>query len=104
MTYDTSSTDIYTLSYTTLFRSCRRRFFDCTAGAAAVDRAAEISEGAGSRQERTAQRNATVARHRQRRLRSEEHTSELQSRRELVCRVLLEQIKSKLYKILLCDI
>src|SRR6266403_4853170 len=29
--------------------------------------------------------------------RSEEHTSELQSRRDLVCRLLLEKKKSKLY-------
>src|SRR5438874_6260976 len=30
--------------------------------------------------------------------RSEEHTSELQSRRDLVCRLLLEKKKNKLYK------
>src|SRR5690349_22699281 len=30
-------------------------------------------------------------------LRSEEHTSELQSRRDLVCRLLLEKKKKKLY-------
>src|SRR5438874_9430312 len=32
------------------------------------------------------------------RLRSEEHTSELQSRRDLVCRLLLEKKKKKLYQ------
>src|SRR5690349_23608596 len=31
------------------------------------------------------------------RLRSEEHTSELQSRRDLVCRLLLEKKKTKIY-------
>src|SRR5690349_22794865 len=41
-------------------------------------------------------------RHGQRRLvadRSEEHTSELQSRRDLVCRLLLEKKKRKTYKL-----
>src|SRR5215469_18307495 len=35
------------------------------------------------------------------RTRSEEHTSELQSRRDLVCRLLLEKKKKKRYKILI---
>src|SRR5687768_17950960 len=69
---DTATTEIYTLSYTTLFRSCR--------GAAAPppdDHA----------------RPAPRVRARCRR--SEEHTSELQSRLHLVCRLLLEKKKKK---------
>src|SRR5438874_4862461 len=38
-------------------------------------------------------RDLSVARHRK--VRSEEHTSELQSRRDLVCRLLLEKKKKK---------
>src|SRR2546421_3598819 len=34
--------------------------------------------------------------------RSEEHTSELQSRSDLVCRLLLEKKKNKLHRLLLC--
>src|SRR2546422_8190537 len=37
-------------------------------------------------------------------IRSEEHTSELQSRLHLVCRLLLEKKKKKEYKVLNCDI
>src|SRR5204862_4523266 len=56
--------------YTTLFRSTR-----------------------GSR--RTNWRSGCRARRRRRWIRSEEHTSELQSRRDLVCRLLLEKKKKK---------
>src|SRR3712207_7362534 len=35
-------------------------------------------------------------------LRSEEHTSELQSRQYLVCRLLLEKKKNKLVRVILC--
>src|SRR5438874_9745849 len=70
--------------YTTLFRSLRRR-------SAARDRRADRRQRHGS---------APGARHRSRALsaqqRSEEHTSELQSRRDLVCRLLLEKKKGKL--------
>src|SRR3712207_7618182 len=38
-----------------------------------------------------------VARHHRRKARSEEHTSELQSRQYLVCRLLLEKKKNILY-------
>src|SRR5204863_649337 len=38
---------------------------------------------------------ATFDRHRRDGIRSEEHTSELQSRRDLVCRLLLEKKKNK---------
>src|SRR5437899_12697657 len=59
--------------YTTLFRSCR-----------AVGRAIGSRGGGGS---------ARPARKARRARRSEEHTSELQSLRHLVCRLLLEKKK-----------
>src|SRR2546421_8511549 len=73
--------------YTTLFRSLQRVRADRRVGArercAPDHRRRAVPPGAG--------------------LRSEEHTSELQSRSDLVCRLLLEkkkkkQIKSLLYK------
>src|SRR5690349_24147190 len=60
--------------YTTLFRSGRRRSRPC---GSAVDEAPR----------RGARRGASST------ARSEEHTSELQSRRDLVCRLLLEKKK-----------
>src|SRR5690349_25156361 len=78
---DTATTEIYTLSYTTLFRS---------------------------RSGRSAQLGVAILRRDVRRVprgrlggrclggRSEEHTSELQSRRDLVCRLLLEKKKKKI--------
>src|SRR5258707_8184600 len=72
--------------YTTLFRSWRR--FACSVSASRA--------GHGSR-------SAILMR---KSLRSEEHTSELQSRQYLVCRLLLEKKKKKVetYQIrILCD-
>src|SRR5438445_13690786 len=69
---DTATTEIYTLSYTTLFRSTSRYW-----------------PARGSRS--PAPRRAPASR--SRRWRSEEHTSELQSRQYLVCRLLLEKKK-----------
>src|SRR5262245_64281193 len=69
--------------YTTLFRSRE-------AGVVAV--AGVVSEAAGEvvvQQEFRAERDAD------RQVRSEEHTSELQSLRHLVCRLLLEKKKKK---------
>src|SRR5690349_22786257 len=79
--------------YTTLFRSWMRR----------------ASSGSGSRQVHVpagsfryskvapspAPTSSTSPRTKGRRCRSEEHTSELQSRRDLVCRLLLEKKKKK---------
>src|SRR5437660_10428954 len=67
--------------YTTLFRSSST---PCRAGCA--DRAARSTCGARSR---------CPAPHVERAARSEEHTSELQSRGHLVCRLLLEKKKKK---------
>src|SRR5437660_2138207 len=66
----TATTEIYTLSLTTLFRS----------GGAATHRSGEA---------------ARLTKPGHQRLRSEEHTSELQSRGHLVCRLLLEKKKKK---------
>src|SRR5712664_4275005 len=63
--------------YTTLFRSQRK---DCGA------------EGRHHRRHRSQPGGALEP------LRSEEHTSELQSRSDLVCRLLLEKKKKKNYK------
>src|SRR2546429_9902778 len=76
---DTATTEIYTLSLhdaLPIFRvRCRRRV---TRSAYLADREADSPVSAGG----------------QRRHRSEEHTSELQSRLHLVCRLLLEKKKT----------
>src|SRR3712207_7638861 len=74
--------------YTTLFRSREeegRRFNRQIAQLAAMRRRIEEANEAGRTLK--AQSDAT--------LRSEEHTSELQSRQYLVCRLLLEKKKNK---------
>src|SRR3712207_7660453 len=85
--------------YTTLFRSRRRggggrrvcRPVDRLAPARARPRRAR--DGAGGRRLR-----ARAERAQRRVLRSEEHTSELQSRQYLVCRLLLEKKKKNYHK------
>src|SRR5690349_23055255 len=77
--------------YTTLFRSCRREFpLRLNDGALAVDPLR--LDGVEPRR-----LDGQVARHDPHPAlglgRSEEHTSELQSRRDLVCRLLLEKKK-----------
>src|SRR6185437_16553168 len=67
---DTATTEIYTLSYTTLFRSARR--LPCCWRLPGAGGGAAVAPPA----------------------RSEEHTSELQSLAYLVCRLLLEKIKT----------
>src|SRR5690349_24079081 len=76
--------------YTTLFRSCEVGEEHAAAGAAAVH---VVVQRAGRRRVDDAVgeivgRGAAE--------RSEEHTSELQSRRDLVCRLLLEKKKKQL--------
>src|SRR5688572_32621922 len=73
--------------YTTLFRSCR-----APSPAAAGRRSAAAPRSCRSRRRRPARArpaSATSA------CRSEEHTSELQSQSNLVCRLLLEKKKKK---------
>src|SRR5438034_1623659 len=95
--HDPATTAIYTLSYTTLFRSAG----DERAGR---ERAGEwIAEDGlaaaahGGRRQDGALRQAGPG-HLQRQRRSEEHTSELQSHSDLVCRLLLEKKKKKIHE------
>src|SRR5437868_9643672 len=76
---DTATTEIYTLSYTTLFRS--RQIDDRDEHARQIPKP-----------QRTADADADVVAAATT-SRSEEHTSELQSRFDLVCRLLLEKKK-----------
>src|SRR3712207_7759743 len=81
--------------YTTLFRSARR-------GTARPGRLLPRALVCTAARARRGRRGAVELRHRVRerrrprqRLRSEEHTSELQSRQYLVCRLLLEKKKKR---------
>src|SRR5690242_21383396 len=75
--------------YTTLFRSRRRHRLQCL-GSIVLGRILERRVGGGRRQ---GCRRARLLRGD----RSEEHTSELQSHVNLVCRLLLEKKKEKSY-------
>src|SRR5207253_11199755 len=88
--------------YTTLFRSQRiqppRRAPTARRRACGGRRCRPVRGGAGVRDRCARVRSAcrrTWARYRLNSLRSEEHTSELQSRGHLVCRLLLEKKKKK---------
>src|SRR3712207_7749231 len=77
--------------YTTLFRSRRRRAVVGRASAALLDR--HLRQGGVDARSRHGGL-ARVRRSGPRLLRSEEHTSELQSRQYIVCRLLLEKKKN----------
>src|SRR2546427_6201961 len=81
--------------YTTLFRSdvtCRR----AAVGQAHIGLAAQHGLGHGGRRLHTqVELHARVLFAEKRQQRSEEHTSELQSQSNLVCRLLLEKKKKK---------
>src|SRR5690349_22134673 len=75
--------------YTTLFRSGRQRArLPVASGRAAHPLDAARAAAAQDHLAHTVERDVAA-------LRSEEHTSELQSRRDLVCRLLLEKKKKK---------
>src|SRR3712207_8219539 len=79
--------------YTTLFRS-RVEPAECTS---AFDHIGHMMHTRHSRQGPPADQGDVIhARGAEHRQRSEEHTSELQSRQYLVCRLLLEQKKNRL--------
>src|SRR5690349_23281199 len=82
--------------YTTLFRSARER--DVLRALPRRDAGAARTSGLrdGRRAVARAARRGPPHRARRRAGRSEEHTSELQSRRDLVCRLLLEKKKKKI--------
>src|SRR2546422_4017768 len=76
--------------YTTLFRSRRRPMTWRSAGRHGVITRRSLPEVQAAHAEQHLQRNREE---RRRQNRSEEHTSELQSRLHLVCRLLLEKKK-----------
>src|SRR3712207_7530143 len=81
--------------YTTLFRSRQRSWSkDCKLPFAQAESVVERhrAEEVGSRQAQSGRTRGSFGRLRARR--SEEHTSELQSRQYLVCRLLLEKKKT----------
>src|SRR5690606_40183184 len=84
--------DIYPLSLTTLFRSRRPCPTRTTTGRAACRFPARPTRPGAPRGRRSPGSTPTATRSRSR---SEEHTSELQSRENLVCRLLLEKKKKK---------
>src|SRR2546422_8537529 len=93
---DTATTEIYTLSLHDALPICRPRLRP-----GAGDPGATLVEH-GTRSARARRRNPRARRiepaptaNRHPRNRSEEHTSELQSRLHLVCRLLLEKKKQK---------
>src|SRR2546429_6048767 len=87
--------------YTTLFRSrelgiTAKSFFDLvfrTAAEEGQNAASRLAGMASSRKDRN--RTQLDGRNRMGEMRSEEHTSELQSRLHLVCRLLLEKKKTR---------
>src|SRR3712207_6885422 len=85
--------------YTTLFRSVLSVAFTSDGNRLAsgsVDGNITLWDGATRREiDRIRQHSGAV--------RSEEHTSELQSRQYLVCRLLLEKKKTSYLRLLLCD-
>src|SRR3712207_8633252 len=80
--------------YTTLFRS------RSDSGGRLDVRAAQRPRGAGSVRHLARPRRAGGGRQPRRGQRSEEHTSELQSRQYLVCRLLLEKKKNTYHSII----
>src|SRR5690606_40664182 len=84
--------------YTTLFRSARKGELGHV-GAAHDHRPRRAQPGDHGRvrrgRRRVLQRDRACGRHLPRHVRSEEHTSELQSRENLVCRLLLEKKKNE---------
>src|SRR3712207_9008046 len=78
--------------YTTLFRSPPG-----VHGRRALEGPARANRTAAERGSHHARAGQAVPRERRARLRSEEHTSELQSRQYLVCRLLLEKKKNTYY-------
>src|SRR5207253_11282046 len=97
--YVPSTTDIYTLSYTTLFRSgvpleSRPAVQLKSRRVQLKTKSRRAQLKSKSRRARTERRRAASAgRGTRHAARSEEHTSELQSRGHLVCRLLLEKKK-----------
>src|SRR5436853_7624055 len=89
---DTAPTEIYTLSLHDALPIWRRRHQQSARHDERVGRGdGDARRGGGRHHGRGDRRGGVVLRH----ARSEEHTSELQSLRHLVCRLLLEKKKKK---------
>src|SRR5438034_7543081 len=82
---DTATTEIYTLSLHDALPICSGPQMECDPVARRAERPIEAE----------IQRGALCRRGAERLVRSEEHTSELQSHSDLVCRLLLEKKKKK---------
>src|SRR3712207_7073089 len=91
---DTATTEIYTLSLHDALPISVLRLLDLATDRGDHDVAAQAQPGVAQRAHRldVARQSALHVRDAQR---SEEHTSELQSRQYLVCRLLLEKKKTK---------
>src|SRR3712207_8788300 len=87
---DTATTEIYTLSLHDALPICERAAVHVEPGD--IDLADRLLAAEPALRERPRRHHLEHAQHlRRERLRSEEHTSELQSRQYLVCRLLLEK-------------
>src|SRR5687768_18182153 len=83
--------------YTTLFRSVAAKLADARTSSLTSDRRGRVCTrqgGRGRHPDANRQAAIVIARAAPLMLRSEEHTSELQSRLHLVCRLLLEKKKT----------
>src|SRR5688572_32011331 len=83
--------------YTTLFRSAGAR--DDERGARVHEQREDEEHETGGHQRRQRDRVGLAELQRDERRRSEEHTSELQSQSNLVCRLLLEKKNENMYQI-----
>src|SRR3712207_7801363 len=81
--------------YTTLFRSAPPSRLRAV-GAAGEGDGPGAHDALGRAHDRAPRGGARLGEHGERQSRSEEHTSELQSRQYLVCRLLLEKKKKKI--------
>src|SRR3712207_8471481 len=99
---DTATTEIYTLSLHDALPICRCRTVERNEHISGIDEAM-VTPGSGEERAQLVpgideERPGGIARRAFFAGRSEEHTSELQSRQYLVCRLLLEKKKNKIYR------
>src|SRR3712207_7852716 len=87
--------------YTTLFRSRARRAGTHRDGVRVVGSVRAAAGGAGNRARLHGSGGCPEAERGHRAERSEEHTSELQSRQYLVCRLLLEKKKTSYFRLMI---
>src|SRR2546426_9006094 len=85
--------------YTTLFRSRRKRRMDAEVDRRDAGNHADALARAAAAGDSPGRAGPVATRHIDQEERSEEHTSELQSPCNLVCRLLLEKKKKRLYNL-----